>query len=455
MGLIALFNADVIAAIGIANEMSQNLNAMKRNLPKLACVAAITCLLPAQVWTAERKLDYAVSPVPFQNVHITDAFWTPRLENNRAVTIPRLFDRYEQGGRGADLRLIEAACYVLAQHPDSALRSRVDSKLDQLISRIRSRKGIWFTAGDGEGLYAANFLETSVAYYEATGSRKLIDVAIENLLGGIGTISGKALVGRGQDARIILTVPPLSVRGDSTLTMDRGKDGTSVWTLQQNFTAIPYYALANRSPGEMSVWLARDEAKAKIAPKPSIASTSRATSSCGHGTVAENYPGHAPPTIARRFYPGSQDGSGDISAICDQVEPVNSEDGSSPFLRLHPQSGDRAWVQYDFTKPEKVSSVEIYWKDDKQYCVLPKSWRLLCHDGNNWKPVAASGPYTVAKDKFNKAAFRPVTTSGLRVEIELQAKLYKPGSLGPPDADYLTQDLSWFEGGVIEWRVNP
>jgi hypothetical protein len=137
------------------------------------------------------------------------------------------------------------------------------------------------------------------------------------------------------------------------------------------------------------------------------------------------------------------------------MEPVNSEDGSAPFLRLHPQSGSTAWVEYDFAKPEKVSTVEVYWKDDKQFCVLPKSWRISYKDGNNWTPVDAFEPYTITKDKFNKTTFLPVTTSGLRLEITLQEKVYKKGDLGPPDANYLTSDLPWFEGGVIEWRVNP
>ena len=103
-------------------------------------------------------------------------FWTPRLENNRTVSIPGLFQHY---GDHPDLRLIEAACYVLEQHPDAALQSLIDSKLDAEIAGIRRFKGGWPTAGDGVGLPAGNFMETAVAYYEATGSRKLLDVAIE------------------------------------------------------------------------------------------------------------------------------------------------------------------------------------------------------------------------------------------------------------------------------------
>jgi DUF1680 family protein len=239
----------------------------------------------------------------------------------------------------------------------------------------------------------------------------------KDLLGGIGTLTGGA-------------------RGTRTVTL------------------IPYYAFGNRTASEMAIWLARTPARAVQTPTPTIASTSRATSSVGNGTVADNYPGHNPPTVERRMYPLSQDGSGDIAAIYDEVQPLNSEDGSGRFLRIHPQSGDQAWVQYDFAKPSRISSSSIYWKDDKQLCILPKGWRLLYKDGDQWKPVTHASAYGAAPDRFNKVTFDPVTATGLRLEIQLQPKVYKTGKLGPPDGNYMDHDLTWYEGGVIEWTVD-
>ena len=43
------------------------------------------------------------------------------------------------------------------------------------------------------------------------------------------------------------------------------------------FTVIPYYAWANRGPGQMAVWLARLESAARPLPYPTIASTSKAS----------------------------------------------------------------------------------------------------------------------------------------------------------------------------------
>jgi hypothetical protein len=250
------------------------------------------------------------------------------------------------------------------------------------------------------------------------------------LLGGIGTVQG--------------TVERLV----------RDGEGRELKRLPTNLKAIPYYAFGNRAPTEMTVWLASDNARAETAPAVTLASTSFATSSSGHGTVVDNYPGHDPPTVARRMYPWSQDGSGSIAAISDGLTPVNSEDGSSTFLRLRPQSGSAAWVQYDFLGPTQVSSVSVYWKDDRQFCIAPASWKLLYRDNDGqWKPVESPSGYGVQKDMYNKTTFTPVRTDGLRMEIELEKQIYKAGELGQPDANYLREDQVWYEGGVIEWIV--
>ena len=75
-------------------------------------------------------------------------------------------------------------------------------------------------------------------------------------------------------------------------------------------------------------------------------------------------------------------------------------------------------------------------------------------DGRQWVPVKASSPFGVEKDQYNRVAFEPVTTPSLRMEIQLQPNHIKKGKLGPPDANYLTEDLTWYEGGVIEWSVD-
>lgn len=43
--------------------------------------------------------DYPIRPAPFTAVHLNDALWAPRLETNRAVTIPHAFGQCQASGR--------------------------------------------------------------------------------------------------------------------------------------------------------------------------------------------------------------------------------------------------------------------------------------------------------------------------------------------------------------------
>lgn len=47
----------------------------------------------------QQPRDYPVRPVPFTSVHVNDAFWAPRIDINRRVTIPFAFEKCEQTGR--------------------------------------------------------------------------------------------------------------------------------------------------------------------------------------------------------------------------------------------------------------------------------------------------------------------------------------------------------------------
>jgi DUF1680 family protein len=183
-------------------------------------------------------------------------------------------------------------------------------------------------------------------------------------------------------------------------------DGKTPILAKHAFTAIPYYAWAHRGQGEMTVWLARDESKARFLPQPTIASTSKVSAS------------------------GDKDGR----VIQDQWDPADSGDRTKPYLHWWPNRGTLEWVQYDFAAPARVSEVEVYWYDDtgRGGCRVPESWRILYKTGNTWKPVANIDPYIAEKDKFNLVRFQPVRTSALKLEIQLPEK---------------------FAAGIHEWRV--
>ncbi len=164
---------------------------------------------------------------------------------------------------------------------------------------------------------------------------------------------------------------------------------------EQPLTAIPYYAWANRGAGEMTVFIPNRETSARPQPLPTTAS---------QATVTSSKAGHNP------------------SAVNDQGEPRSSRDGTHSFFHWWPEKGSTEWVAYTFATPTSVSAVEVYWLDDtgSGECRLPVSWRVLYKDGEEWKPVEAAGPYGIEKDRYNTVAFKPVTTSGLRLEVVLQ-----------------------------------
>ncbi len=174
--------------------------------------------------------------------------------------------------------------------------------------------------------------------------------------------------------------------------------------------AVPYFAWDNRAPGEMVVWVPTE---LPPAPKPenvTLAIFARATSS--HTWRADH-----------------------IRALNDAVLPKSSGDLSIPRFTWWDHKGTTEWVAYEFDKAIPLSRAEVYWFDDtgRGGCRVPKSWKLLFRDGNDWKLVEATGPYGVEKDKFNAVAFKPVTTKALRLEVELQPS---------------------FSGGILEWRVS-
>lgn len=166
---------------------------------------------------------YPISPVPFTDVAITDAFWRPRLETHRQVTLPYCFRKCEETRRIANFdkaagivpgahegiffndsdvyKVLEGAAYVLASAPDAEL----DAYVDGLIARIgaaQEEDGYLYTArtinpeavsADAEGLTrwsnlavnhelynAGHLYEAAVAHFQATGKHSFLDIARRN-----------------------------------------------------------------------------------------------------------------------------------------------------------------------------------------------------------------------------------------------------------------------------------
>ena len=162
-------------------------------------------------------------------------------------------------------------------------------------------------------------------------------------------------------------------------------------------TLIPYCMWENRGPNEMEAWF-----RTVVAPEPWAVSFCHAADSVG--------------------------------ACFDGQLPKKSNDHAIPRMTWWDHKGTAEWVERTFEKPTQFSSSEVYWFDDtgKGGCRVPQSWKLLYKSGNDWKPVEPTGDYGVAKDKFNAVTFKPVTTTALRLEVQLQPKV---------------------SGGILEWRM--
>ena len=203
-----------------------------------------------------------------------------------------------------------------------------------------------------------------------------------------------------REEKLVAAFEPDLLRGVTVLrgravALAYGADG-KVNKTEQQFTAIPYYAWANRGRGQMMVWFPETEANAKPAPYPTLATTAQVSVS-GKSR-------RSPRTIN------------------DGEEPTASNDPAS-YFDWWPVKGTTEWAEYAFEKTATVSECELYWFDDtgRGEVRVPASWRVLYKEGGEWKPVAAAGSYGVEKDRYNKVAFQSVTTSGLRVEITMQA----------------------------------
>jgi hypothetical protein len=163
---------------------------------------------------------------------------------------------------------------------------------------------------------------------------------------------------------------------------------------KKSVTLIPYYAWANRGKGEMTVWLARDPAKARVAREPGL--SAKATVTASERAV-------------------------NLRRVNDQFEPEGSDDAAS-YMHWWPKKGTPEWIDYTFDAPVRVSESSVYWFDDTGGggCRVPAAWRILYKTGEDWLPVRAAGAYGVAMDAWNTVKFAPVRTVALRLEVQLQ-----------------------------------
>jgi len=153
-------------------------------------------------------------PVSFSKVNITDYFWKPKIDLVSSVTIkacvyqtetatPRIKNfqnvAKKSGAKHQGIfyddsdvyKALEAIAYSLKDNPDPNLEQKADEWID-IIAAAQQPDGYlntFYTLNEPQNRYSdmsmhedyigGHMIEAAVAYYNATGKRKLLDVAIK------------------------------------------------------------------------------------------------------------------------------------------------------------------------------------------------------------------------------------------------------------------------------------
>ena len=158
-------------------------------------------------------MDLKPTSIPLSKVTINAGFWAERQAVNRERTIPAIYRKLEETGRIKAWSMIrthempkvrsvvhmfwdsdtgkwlESVAYSLATHPDPDLQAQADALIDAVAGAqqddgylntyfpVLDPAGKWANLRDWHELYnAGHLIEAAVAYAQATGKRKLLDV---------------------------------------------------------------------------------------------------------------------------------------------------------------------------------------------------------------------------------------------------------------------------------------
>lgn len=190
--------------------------------------------------------DLFTTDVSMKNIKITDKFWGNYIELCRTKMIPYQWEALNDRIEGAEpsgcirnfriaagleegefyghkfqdsdvAKWIEAVAYTLVNYPDESLEATADKAIDLIVSAqqengyldtygiINGETVRWTELINSHELYCAgHMLEAAVAYYQATGKRKLLDAMLkftDHIDSVFGTEEGKL---RGYDGHPII-----------------------------------------------------------------------------------------------------------------------------------------------------------------------------------------------------------------------------------------------------------
>ena len=177
--------------------------------PCFALGAALLLVTACSQEPQEKTLKL-ITPVPFSDVRIDDGFWSPRLELHKFETLTVCIDQIEnQTGRMQNFekaakgegehsgiffddsdvyKALEGMAYSLQIQPDPVLEAKCDEWIDKFAAAqqpdgyintyftLTGLENRWTDIDKHEMYCAGHMIEAGVAYYKATGKRKLLDV---------------------------------------------------------------------------------------------------------------------------------------------------------------------------------------------------------------------------------------------------------------------------------------
>lgn len=174
------------------------------------CLLLFLLMLP--FWLLLAQPSY-FEPVSFAQVTITDPFWKTRIRTVATATIPACVEQTEiktpriqnfevaaglKPGKFEGIfyddsdvyKAIEAIAYSLRNNPDPELEARTDNWIDKIaaaqlpdgyINTYYTLTGLdkrWTDMSMHEDYNGGHLIEAAIAYYQTTGKRRLLDVAI-------------------------------------------------------------------------------------------------------------------------------------------------------------------------------------------------------------------------------------------------------------------------------------
>ena len=155
-----------------------------------------------------------IEPVSFSQVNITDEFWKPKIDKVATKTLaaciyqtevatPRI-KNFERVARAKGekhegifyddsdvFKALEAMAYSLKTHPSTEMEKKCDEWIDKIAAAQQpdGYLNTWYTLKGLQDRYtdmsmhedynAGHMIEAGVAYYNATGKKKLLDVCIK------------------------------------------------------------------------------------------------------------------------------------------------------------------------------------------------------------------------------------------------------------------------------------